>query len=97
MPDSGPDQGDETPRLPRWRAVGDLSDARRLQWRAVKASERLVYDAYEAGDREEARKAVTTLTQATRAYVSIVEKHELEERLERVERAIETQALHRQN
>lgn len=77
--------------------MGDLSDARRLQWRAVKAAERLLYDQYEDGDREEARKAVTTLTQATRAYVSIVETSEMEERLENVEQALEARTEHRLN
>lgn len=76
---------DEENHLPRWRAVGNLSDVRRLQWRAVKAAERIVYDAYEDGDREECRKAVTSLSNAVRAYMSVVEAEDLEQRIERLE------------
>lgn len=86
MNDSDENSEDESPHLPRWRAVGDVSDARRLQWRAVKSAERLIYDYYEQGDREGCRKAVTALTQAIRCYASVVELDELEARIERLER-----------
>jgi hypothetical protein len=77
---------DNTPHLPRWRALMDVGDAMRLQMRAVKAAERLMYDAYERGDREACRKAANTVTQASRAYVKMAEVHELEARVERLER-----------
>ena len=75
--------------LPKWRAAADVGDMRRYQTRAVKAADRLLYDAYERGDDETALKAVTRLTQAVRCYLKVLQVHDLEERVEALEQAME--------
>lgn len=75
--------------LPKWRAPADVGDMRRYQARAVKAAERLLYDAYERGDDDTALKAVTRLTQAVQCYLKVL-VHDLEERVEAPEDALRT-------
>ena len=71
--------------LPRWRAPMDTGDLRRYVNRAVKAAERIMYDAYERGDDDLALKACTRLTQAAQTYLKVLEADELEERIEALE------------
>jgi hypothetical protein len=75
--------------LPRWRAPIDLDSLPRYSTRALKAAERILYDAYEAGDDEMALKAVTRLTQAVQTHLKALEATELEERLSALEEAFE--------
>ena len=75
--------------LPKWRAPLDPSDLMRYATRAVKTAERIMYDAYQDGERELALKACTRLTQAAQTYVRVVEAAELEERVAKLERAVE--------
>ena len=77
--------------LPKWRAPADVGDMRRYQTRAVKAAERLLYDAYERGDDDTALKAVTRLTQAVQCYLKVLQVHDLEERVEALETAMQSQ------
>jgi hypothetical protein len=79
--------------LPRWRAPIDLDSLPRYSTRAVKAAERILYDAYEAGDDDMALKAVTRLTQAVQTHLKALEAAELEERVSALEAAVE----HRRN
>lgn len=74
--------------LPRWRANMDVSDLRRYTMRAVKAAERILYDAYDAGDTDTALKAVTRLTQAAQTYLKVLEADDLEARIEALEEAV---------
>ena len=83
--------------LPKWRAPLDVEDVQRYTTRAVKAAERIMYDAYAAGDYELALKACTRLTQAAQTYLKVREAGEMEERVEALERAVEarsTNGLH---
>jgi hypothetical protein len=66
----------------------DADDLRRYMTRAVKCAERIMYDAYDDGDRETALKAVTRLTQASHALLKVLEAHELEERVTALEEAM---------
>jgi len=79
--------------LPRWRAPIDLDSLPRYSTRAVKAAERMLYDAYKRGDDEMALKAVTRLTQAVQTHLKALEAAELEERVSALEAAVE----HRRN
>jgi hypothetical protein len=67
----------------------DVNDLRRYMTRAVKCAERIMYDAYDDGDRETALKAVTRLTQASHALLKVVEADELVARVEALEAAME--------
>jgi hypothetical protein len=82
---------DDRDTLPRWRANMDASDLRRYVMRAVKASERIMYDAYDRGDDDLALKAATRLTQAAQTYLKVLEADDLEERIEAIEAALENQ------
>ena len=77
--------------LPRWRAPIDTDSLPRYSTRAVKAAERILYDAYEAGDDEMALKAVTRLTQAVQTHLKALEAAELEERVSALEEALNSQ------
>ncbi|PEN10383.1 hypothetical protein CRI94_17350 [Longibacter salinarum] len=83
---------DDRCTLPRWRANMDAKDLRRYVMRAVKAAERIMYDAYDRGDEDMSLKACTRLTQAAQTYLKVLEADELEERLEAVEKALENQS-----
>jgi len=74
--------------LPKWRANMDTGDLRRYVTRAVKAAERVMYDAYGRGDEDLALKACTRLTQAAQTYLKVLEADELEERIEALEARI---------
>jgi hypothetical protein len=88
---------DEERHLPKWRKLDGVTDARRRQMRAVRTLEKVMYEAFERGDTEEARKAAAVLTNAVRCYLSAVELDELEGRLEAVENAVEVQKSVRRN
>jgi hypothetical protein len=75
--------------LPKWRANMDTGDLRRYVTRAVKAAERIMYDAYGRGDEDLALKACTRLTQAAQTYLKVLEADELEERIEALEARID--------
>lgn len=79
--------------LRRWRAVGDLDDARRIQWRAVRAAERVMYDPQ--ATRSEVLNAVTRITQAVRCYLAVIEAAELEARVAALEELLQTRNGHR--
>jgi uncharacterized small protein (DUF1192 family) len=78
--------------LPKWRKPIDTGDLRRYVMRAVKTAERIMYDAYEGGDKETALKACTRLTQAGQTYLKVLEADELEERIEALEETVEQRA-----
>lgn len=80
MADSSEDR-----HLPRWRALDGTEDVRRRTMRAMRAAERILYDAYDRGDQETALSACTRLQQCARTYLKALEVDELESRLERVE------------
>jgi hypothetical protein len=63
----------------------DTADVLRSQLRAVKASERILYESYENGNDERALKAVTRLTQAVQTYLKALEAADLEDRIEALE------------
>ena len=75
--------------LPKWRAPIDTDSLTRYSTRAVKAAERILYDAYNRGDDELALKAATRLTQAVQTHLKALEFAELEERLSALEAAVE--------
>jgi len=83
--------------LTKWRKLGTAEDARRLQWRAVKTAERIMYKAYDRGDEEQALKALTRLNQANQTYLKVLEADELEERIEALEEAVANSAAVRRN
>jgi len=66
----------------------DTEDLRRYVNRAVKAAERIMYDAYERGDDELALTAATRLTQAVRCYLEAVEATDIEDRISALESAV---------
>jgi hypothetical protein len=66
----------------------DTTDLRRYVNRAVKASERIMYDAYERGEDDLALKAATRLTQAAQTYLKVLEADELEDRIEALEKTV---------
>jgi uncharacterized small protein (DUF1192 family) len=70
----------------------DTTDLRRYVNRAVKTAERIMYDAYDAGDTDTALKAVTRLTQAAQAYLKVIEADELEARIAALEKWVEEQS-----
>jgi uncharacterized small protein (DUF1192 family) len=75
--------------LPRWRAPVDVDDLTRYQTRAVKAANRMMYDAFERGDVDTALKANTRLTQAVQTCLKVLQVGELEERVQALEQAQE--------
>lgn len=90
---------DQDRHLPRWRAPMDVEDARRYQTRAIKAAERIMYEAYEAGDDAMTLKAATRVTQGVQTLIRVIEAGEIVERIERLEEIVEKQqrngAFHR--
>jgi diphthamide biosynthesis methyltransferase len=74
--------------LPRWRTPLDTRKLTKQTTRAVKACERIMYEAYADGDTELALKATTRLQQCAQTHLKALDAADLAERVEALERAL---------
>lgn len=77
-----------TEPLKKWRKPDDLDETKMRMYRAVRASEQVMYDP--ASTRAQVLRAVHATTQAVNTYLKVLQADELEERIEALEEAIKS-------